>query len=189
MSCSCDSCTPVPLPCETHNPPGGSTPPGKPSVPTLALVTARPQTLRNANSIMLQFHSEGTSFLQVLWGQKGQPKQQYKQDNGNEGAAFTFEPTEPGTTYSFNAQGCIDQVLAPANCSPWSVEASITAVHNLNSVVKFIVENFGAYSKPSKNYPMSLRWLLTGSVVVPYGGDPNTPYYLRRATARAVLGV
>jgi hypothetical protein len=194
---SCNCCYSVDLPTCTHHPPGQSSGSVFPSVPSLVKALAYPQTLLKPNYIMLEFEAPGCSFVQILWGLKGQNPVQYKVDvdsQVNFGAAFITDALEAGATYSFSFQGCIDVALSPARCSPWSASVDVTARANCLSLIAFCTAcglttfEGGKRIAPSKNYPLSLRWVLAGSQVVPYTGDPSTPYYERQVSMRPIMG-
>jgi hypothetical protein len=105
----------------------------------------------------------------------------------NQRAGFDF-PTDPDSTYSFSVQGCISVLLSPSNCSPWSVEAEVTSRSNIRSLIDFALNAYkmneygGIPMKPSKNYPMSLRFFVEWSTVAPNYGSNNPP------GLRAVMG-
>jgi hypothetical protein len=189
LSCCCSSCQPVALPCLYHS--GGPAPaPGQPSVPALVRVDTYPQTFDHRNRIAMTFSAPGLSFVQVLWGPKGGAASQYKIDATDGGAYFVAEPTDPGATYTLQAQGCISVFLSPSNCSPWSFGVDIKATANLHSVLKFLEEvgtllevGNAATMKPSRNYPMALRSYVGWSKIAPSDGIHNVP------GLRAILGV
>ena len=188
MSCCSDSCTPVPIPCVSHSGPGPSPQPGRPSVPALLKVDLFPQCLDNRNTVRLTFDAAGLDFVQVLWGPKGGARQQFKADQVNQMAVFDFQ-TDPDSTYTFTVQGCISVFLSPSSCSPWSVPADVTSRSNIHSLVNFAMEawNLSQYGgipdKPSRNYPMSLRFFVSWSQIVPSDGQHDVP------GLRAVMGV
>jgi hypothetical protein len=99
----------------------------------------------HGNRIVLTFEAPGSKFVDVLWGLKGDTPKQFTAvtaPSSKFAATFYFEPTQPGETYSFKAQGCINAFSSPSNCSEWSENTDVTAIDNLHSVVKFFEEEF-----------------------------------------------
>jgi len=188
LSCCASCCTPVPIPCPSHSGPGPYSQPDSLKAPALLKVQLLPQCLDNKNSVRLTFDAAGLSFVQVLWGPKGGPRQQFKADQVNQMGFFDFE-TEPNSTYTFSVQGCIDVFLSPSKCSPWSVEADVTSRSNIYSLVDFALEAWkmtqfgGVPEKPSRNYPLPLRSFVSCSTVAPSDGNHNVP------GLRTVMGV
>jgi len=117
----------------------------------------------------MTFSAPGASFVQVLWGPKGDAPTQYKIDTTDGQAYFTSEPTEPGATYTVQVQGCLSVLLSPSNCSPWSFGVDVTATENLHSVLKFLLEAGTLYElgssitmQPSPGHPMALARMWRG---------------------------
>jgi hypothetical protein len=156
-------------------------------VPTFSGVQIFPQNLDLPNRITITYEVPACNFVQVLWGLKGsQPVQEKIDVSGAGQVPFTAMPTSPGSTYSFRAQACMNMPLAPAKCSPWTVAVDVNARSNCHSLANFYSESFYG-QKPSKNYPVPVRWLLAGSKFVPY--NQSIPYYQRAASVRPVLGI